>query len=136
MNMPSSSSETAEDNFLYSLSHHASRNALNIAIEGFWNLETFFDFQRDVSGYARRLTLGGRRHLVLVNVSKIAIQTQEVIQYFRVLLETEQPRPGKIAFVAATALSRMQTRRLLVRDTVRLFEDLSSAERWLDQAEA
>lgn len=118
---------------MYSLSHQPSRNALSIVIEGFWTLDTFSNFERDVVDFVRRLTQHGRHHMVLVNVAGTAIQTQEVIRNFQLLIEMEEPQPRKIAFIAPTALSRMQTRRLVIRDNIRLFQEVADAERWLDQ---
>ena len=74
---------------MYSLSHQSSRNARSIVIEGVWTLDTFYKFERDVVDSVSLLTQHGRHHNVFVNVTGTAIQTQEVIRNFQLLIETE-----------------------------------------------
>lgn len=119
-------------NTMYALSHNEIRNALDITIEGFWSPDMFKAFERDVTSFVQRITRDNRRHMVIVNVSKAVLQTQEMIRHFQTLIETTRPEPTKMAFIATTALSRMQARRLLLRDNIRLFEDMASADEWLD----
>ena len=117
---------------MHKISLQTTRNLLEIHIQGFWNVDMFYAFQRDVFDAVPKLTAGGRRHVVMVNVSETAIQTQEVVALLQTLIATEDPQPARLAFVATTALSRMQARRLVIRDNIRMFDNQPDAERWLD----
>lgn len=117
---------------MYRLKRESGSQLLEILITGFWDSATFGQFKDDVEALVGRMTAGGRRHRVFVDVSEIGIQSQPVFQSFRSLLEKEDPRPLKIAFYAPTALSRMQPRRLLLRDDIQVYSVKAAAMEWLE----
>jgi parvulin-like peptidyl-prolyl isomerase len=119
---------------LFTLNHSFARNALEIRINGFWTVDTFHAFQQDVAAAVGQITANGRPHVVMVDVSEAVIQTQEIIILLQGLIQSEVPQPIRLAFVATTALSRMQARRLVLRENIRMFADQASAWIWLDEA--
>lgn len=66
---------------------------------------------------------------ILVDLRTAILQSQDLIASMQKFLS--DPSGGRIALVADTPLARMQTKRLQVREDVRMFDDVASAEAWL-----
>lgn len=69
------------------------------------------------------------KQLILVDLRNAILQSQSTIATLQKFLS--DPRGGKVALVAESPLSRMQTKRLRVREDVRMFNTVSEASAWL-----
>lgn len=80
----------------------------------------------------RQLKCGKNRHLTLVDMRQMLIQSQDAVVEFQRVLNNPASQSRKIAIVVSQTLARMQIERAAERRDVQFFTDgTAEARRWL-----
>ena len=115
---------------MYSITHSDTRNILEITVSGFWTVEAFGAFVRDLR-LALAVAPGAEPPASLYNYTDAAIQSQEVIALMQDLARSVAPN-RKVALYTEGRLARMQARRVAMAGTqMRVFENRGEAMGWL-----
>ena len=80
---------------------------------------------------AARLRCPPNQHLTMIDISACKIQSQDVVEAFRTILDDPRYRSRKLAVVVGSSLARMQMRRVLQRDVTAYVETRAEARAWL-----
>lgn len=78
-----------------------------------------------------QLRCPANQHVTIIDISRCKIQSQDVIEQFRAMLDDPRYQGRKLAVVVGSSLARMQIRRVLTRDTVTYVGTMAEAERWV-----
>ncbi|UZK67810.1 hypothetical protein [Sphingomonas sp. M1-B02] len=98
---------------------------------GFFSHADVVEFVHDLNLNLDRLGRGPNEHLMLCDVQRMKIQTQDVVRLFSSVVGAPRLRSKRLAFVTGSSLSRLQAKRLTNRPGVSFFSDLALAEEWL-----
>ena len=120
---------------MFNLTVDRDRGLLRLQLSGFWSATDFARFKKRIVGAVTDLGTGPGQHMILVDLREATLQTQELISNAQDFIANAENKARRIALVAASALARMQTKRLVVRPGVVLFETIEEAERWLSEEE-
>jgi hypothetical protein len=105
---------------------------IEVDASGFWTIAYVEDFLRDLKREGRRVLATDRRHKLLCNFSKSAIQPQEVIAILQRVAVTMPLKSRKVALYTDGKLARLQVKRIAsVRDDMAVFDDRESALAWM-----
>ncbi|RMB54024.1 hypothetical protein C8J44_1638 [Sphingomonas sp. PP-CE-3A-406] len=105
---------------------------IEVEASGFWTIPHVEGFLRDLNGEARRVLATGKRHMLLGNFSRSAIQPQEVVAMLQRVALTIPLKSRKVALFTDGKLARLQVKRIVaVRDDMAVFDDRTSAMTWL-----
>lgn len=105
---------------------------IEVEASGFWTLEHVEDFLRDLEREARRVLATGKRHMLLCNFSKSAIQPQEVIAMPQRVAVSMPLKSRRVALYTEGKLARLQVKRIAsVRDDMAVFDDREAALTWM-----
>lgn len=105
---------------------------IHVEASGFWTIEHIQAFLRDLEREARLVLSTGKRHMLLCDFSRAAIQPQEVITALQELALNLTLKSRKVAFYTNGKLARLQVKRIAaVRDDMAVFENRASALEWL-----
>ncbi|KQS49127.1 MULTISPECIES: hypothetical protein [unclassified Sphingomonas] len=105
---------------------------IEVEASGFWTIPHVEGFLRDLDGEARRVLATGKRHMLLGNFSRSAIQPQEVVAMLQRVALTIPLKSRKVALFTDGKLARLQVKRIVaVRDDMAVFDDRTSAMTWL-----
>ncbi|MES3101369.1 STAS/SEC14 domain-containing protein [Sphingomonas faeni] len=105
---------------------------IEVEASGFWTLEHVEDFLRDLEREARRVLATGKRHMLLCNFSKSAIQPQEVIAMLQRVAVSMPLKSRRVALYTEGKLARLQVKRIAsVRDDMAVFDDREAALTWM-----
>lgn len=116
----------------YTFRIHPARKEVCLTISGFWDAATLADFSVDLYGAIATLGCPLNEHLLCCDVSRAAIQSQDIVRAFQKLIAEGPTHARRLALWTDHPLSRMQARRLLsVRNNIAVFESESDARRWL-----
>jgi hypothetical protein len=108
------------------------RGLFETAIDGFWTLDDVAAFGKAITAAAGRIAATGRAPVSLCDYTGAAVQSQEVIAGFQMLMEKPRFRSRRIAMYTAGTMAKMQAvRATRSRDEFRFFTDRAEAERWL-----
>lgn len=110
-----------------------SRQRLVVQLAGFWSSETCAQFERDLLHLADGLTWNWGRHTVMIDLSEFLVQSREVFGRMERLIADDPTRPTRTALFGGSDLARMQFRRIVSGQDMRLFATRDEATRWLDQ---
>ena len=108
-----------------------SRQVLRITMSGFFEPAQIAELRDGVAAAIAQLRCPPGRHLTLVDIRQMDIQSQEAVAQFEQLLSTPQVRSRKIAFIVARSLARLQIKRAASHRDADYFEDEGAAEAWL-----
>lgn len=95
----------------------------------FWHKGVSSNFIQDCITAIASLECHSGEHVILVDLRQAVLQGQEVYNQMLGLMSSATAR--RIALVAAGPLTRMQTKRLQVRDNIVMFGDMAEATDWL-----
>ncbi|MDG5487017.1 hypothetical protein NYR55_00040 [Sphingomonas sp. BGYR3] len=112
----------------YSIEIDGQRNLARMTLKGFFNPALLQAFITERNALYARLSPG---HVTLADVREMQIQSQEMVEAFRRMLNDPHVQSRKLAFVTASSLARMQLIRAAEARVARLFESVEAAERWL-----
>ncbi len=115
----------------YSFEIDQARRIVRIKIGGFFGAGEVACFAEAQARAYARLPHDSERHLTLCDISDCKIQLQEVVDGFRRLIDDPKRMARRIAFVTGSSPARMQIRRMISRDSARVFECAVEAELWL-----
>jgi F0F1-type ATP synthase alpha subunit len=105
---------------------------IEVEASGFWTLTHLADFLSDLEREARRVLSTGKRHMLLCDFTRAAIQSQEVIATLQATALTMPLKSRKVALYTNGKLARLQVKRIAsVRDDMAVFDDRQSALAWL-----
>lgn len=105
---------------------------IEVEASGFWTIAHVEDFLRDLDREGRRVLATGKRHMLLCNFSRSAIQPQEVIAMLQRVAVTMPLKSRKVALYTEGKLARLQVKRIAsVRDDMAVFDDRESALAWM-----
>lgn len=105
---------------------------IEVEASGFWTIPHVEGFLRDLDREARRVLATGKRHMLLGNFSRSAIQPQEVVAMLQRVALTIPLKSRKVALFTDGKLARLQVKRIVaVRDDMAVFDDRTSAMTWL-----
>lgn len=107
------------------------RGLLRLQLAGFWSAEDFDKFKRTYTHALADLGMAPNQHVILVDLREATLQTQALIADVQAFMANFGNRARRIALVAASALARMQTKRLAIRTDIVLFATMEAAEEWL-----
>lgn len=115
----------------FSITADPARDLVRIEVEGFFTPDSIRRFFEERSVAHRRLTCGPNQHLTLVDLSRFAVQAQDTTKHFSAILADPAYRSRRLAFVTATALTRIQLQRTLGNRHADVFTNSAEAEAWL-----
>ena len=105
---------------------------IEVEASGFWTLEHVESFLRDLEREARRVLVTGKRHMLLCDFTRAAIQPQEVIAMLQRVAVTMPLKSRKVALYTEGKLARLQVKRIAsVRDDMAVFDDREAALTWM-----
>jgi hypothetical protein len=105
---------------------------IEVEASGFWTLAHVAEFLRDLEREARRVLSTGKRHMLLCDFTRAAIQPQEVIAMLQRVAVTMPLKSRKVALYTNGKLARLQVKRIAsVRDDMAVFDDWESALAWM-----
>lgn len=117
---------------MYDISVDVEKNLIRISAEGFWLESHFNSFLADLSGAHSELKCRFGKHIILCDVTKLNIVSQQLAENLINELNSQGPHDAEwVAIVCNTALLKLQFQRFLKRPRAKIFEDLISAEEWL-----
>jgi hypothetical protein len=105
---------------------------IEVDASGFWTIAHVEDFLRDLEREGRRVLATGKRHMLLCNFSKSAIQPQEVIAMLQRVAVSMPLKSRKVALYTDGELARLQVKRIAsVRDDMAVFDDRETTLAWM-----
>lgn len=107
------------------------RGALRVTMAGFFTPADVEAFAMEVHAKLAQLGLPANQHLMLCDVRKMRIQTQEIVGAFSNIVGHPRFRSKRLAFITGSSLSRLQAKRLGNREGVAYFSDALEGENWL-----
>ena len=123
----------------FDIAFDPSRGLVRITLAGFFTGDEMRQFAAARQTAYDRMTTPRGRHLTLIDVRACKIQSQEVVEAFRAILRDPSGQGRRLAFVTGDSAAKMQIRRLIERDSARVFDDMAGADAWLaaeDEARA
>ncbi|RYD59866.1 MAG: hypothetical protein EOP60_01090 [Sphingomonadales bacterium] len=116
---------------MYAFELDQPRGLLRIKLIGFWNLETASAFAIDQQVAVASLGCGKNMHVVLADLSDFKIQSQEVVNACKAFIDGARNSARRLALVGGEGLARIQSKRVLGREEMRMFSNVRDAEEWL-----
>ncbi|RYD89429.1 MAG: hypothetical protein EOP61_31660 [Sphingomonadales bacterium] len=120
----------------FSIEADPSRDLIRIRMAGFFTKEDIDAFLAARGAEHAKLRCGPNQHLTLNDLRDMKIQSQEMVDAFREVLADPLYRSRRLAFIVSPTLARSQLMRALDRRYARCFEDIWTAEAWLELGEA
>jgi len=117
---------------MHSITTDLGSGIIEVEASGFWTIAHVEDFLRDLEREARRVLATGKRHMLLCNFSKSAIQPQEVITMLQRVAVSMPLKSRKVALYTEGKLARLQVKRIAsVREDMAVFDDRETALAWM-----
>ncbi len=117
---------------MHTLTTDLATGIIEVDASGFWTIEHVENFLRDPEREGRRVLATGKRHVLLCDFSKSAIQPQEVIAMLQRVAVSIPLKSRKVALYIEGKLARLQVKRIAsVRDDMAVFDDRESALAWM-----
>ena len=117
---------------MHSITTDLGSGIIEVEASGFWTIAHVEDFLRDLEREARRVLATGKRHMLLCNFLKSAIQPQEVITMLQRVAVSMPLKSRRVALYTEGKLARLQVKRIAsVRDDMAVFDDRETALAWM-----
>ena len=117
---------------MHSITTDLGSGIIEVEASGFWTIAHVEDFLRDLEREARRVLATGKRHMLLCNFSKSAIQPQEVITMLQRVAVSMPLKSRRVALYTEGKLARLQVKRIAsVREDMAVFDDRETALAWM-----
>lgn len=116
---------------MYVIKVEPDHKLMRLTMSGFFSVAEAQSLERDMQNATNDAGYREGGHLLLVDVSECVLQAQEVVAAFQMLLANRPQKARRIAVMTGGALARMQAKRVLERETMRIFDDCGEAEKWL-----
>jgi hypothetical protein len=109
----------------------AARSLVRLEIAGLFSPDDVRRLSLAVIDARRARGCSSTSYVVLCDARGMRIQPQGTVTAFQSLLADPQHRASRLAFAIPRSLARAQLSRVLGGRTVRIFDDLTSAEAWV-----
>jgi hypothetical protein len=116
---------------MYSITVDTTNKLLRVKLSGFLMADEVKAFGNEVQVMVANLGYRSGEHSMMVDTSECTLQAQEVVACFQHVIASAPIKSRRIAVVTGSSLSRMQTRRILVRDQAMMFDSAIDAEHWV-----
>ena len=107
------------------------RNLVRIWLSGFFSPADVAAFVEERDRAHQCLRCGPNKHVTLVDIREMAIQSQDSVAAFEQVLSNPAVKSFRLAFIIARSLSRMQIKRAAASRKAGYFENIEDAEHWL-----
>lgn len=104
---------------------------VRIALSGFFVAADVTALRDALAAQHKRLLCPRHQHVTLIDVSRMSVQSQEMVAAFHDLLADPRFHSRRLAFVVDPTLIRSQLRRALGERPARYFDNEYAAEAWL-----
>jgi hypothetical protein len=115
----------------YRIETDAGRKLVRVKLIGFWDEAVANAFAVDEQAAVRTVARHSGEHLTLADLGEFNLQSQVVVKICQNLIEHAELKSRKLAVVSGDGLARIQIKRILLRDTMRVFSSVPEAEEWL-----
>jgi len=117
---------------MHSITTDLGSGIIEVEASGFWTIAHVEDFLRDLEREGHRVLATGKRHMLLCNFSKSAIQPQEVITMLQRVAVSMPLKSRRVALYTEGKLARLQVKRIAsVREDMAVFDDRETALAWM-----
>jgi hypothetical protein len=117
---------------MYNVVAEVEKSLIKTQLEGFWSQSDFERFMADEQAALAQLRCGPGKHILLCDLTKLNVVSQEMGALIGKELNSEGPRDAAwIAIVITSALLKMQIQRLLTRPNAIIFDNETDAMTWL-----
>lgn len=116
---------------VYQITADRFRGTMRVTMGGFFSKPDVEAFVRELRMKLALLGTEPNAHMMLCDVRRMKIQTQEIVAAFTGVVGHPSLRSRRLAFVTGSSLARLQTRRLTDRPGVAFFDTIEAAEAWL-----
>lgn len=123
---------------MYRFDFDPERKLIIATLEGFWTVAMVERYISDLADFARKAGAGHPSLNLLVRAENMAVQPQEVGEAFTAAEKrfADSIRPGRIAVLAGSVLTKMQASRTFQDPGIRIFFDEKEAFYWLSKPAA
>lgn len=123
---------------MYRLDFDPERELIVVTAEGFWTVAMVERYVADLEDLARKLRPRHPALQLLIHAEDMAVQPQEVSEAFATTEKRllDAVRPGRVAVLAGSVLTRMQARHAFQDPNARVFFDKKEALYWLSKPAA
>lgn len=112
-------------------SSEPARKLVKAHMSGFLSPEDVAQFSHEEQAAVIAMGCKSGDFYLLVDTSECVIQAQDIVNAFQNLIQHSPLKAKRIAVVNGGSLSKMQARRILIRDRAETFGTLEEAEQWL-----
>ena len=119
---------------MYTVAADPDSPLVRIHLSGFFSAEEVAGFWREEQEVARAALLEHGVYDLLIETTGGGPQGQDVLTAFNRVVTESPVKARRIVIISASALLRMQIRRVLVSDKLQVFETIPEAEAWLADA--
>lgn len=119
---------------MFSFSYVATRALLTVVQQGYWSIEEFRDYERQFYTHHRMIMQARSSYRVISDCREYPVQSPEVSDAFEALFQVLMAEnKGRYAIVAASALNKIQARRVIPHRHVEIFskDEWDKAMQWL-----
>ncbi len=115
----------------FSITADVPRDLICLTMAGFFTVDDIARFIAERDRAHMQLRCLPNRHLTLVDIRGMVIQSQESVDRFQAMLANPATRSRRIAFVVARSLARMQIKRAAASRDAAYFMTIEEATAWL-----
>lgn len=115
----------------FSITADVTRDLICVTMAGFFTVDDIARFGTQRDHAHQKLRCLPNRHLTLVDMRGMVIQSQESVDRFQTMLANPATRSRRIAFVVARSLARMQIKRAAANRDAAYFMTIEEATAWL-----
>lgn len=112
------------------------RDLIRIRMAGFFTRDDILAFLAARRDAHAKLRCATNQHITLNDLRDMKIQSQDMVDAFRAVLADPLYRSRRLAFVVSSTLARTQLMRAVAGRDVKCFDDVWTAEAWLQLGDA
>lgn len=116
---------------MFDITTDPAHKLIRATLRGFFNPATVAQFGQAVQMASAGMGCRSGEHLLLADTTQCTLQSQDVVGAFQSLITDAPLKSKRIAIITGGSLSRMQVRRILVRDQAMMFDNAADAEHWV-----
>ena len=116
---------------MFELTHNSVDRLIHVHMSGFFTVAEVEEFSRQEQALVVKLGWNRSGFNLLVTTSGDFVQSPEVVAALRRAVTDSQYKARRIAVVRGSALTQMQTRRIIAREETNIFSTVEEAREWL-----
>ena len=120
----------------FTIESDPARGVLRLVLRGFWRSDALVAFAHAVDVASRALPCGLGNQRVIAVLIDWPVQSQDLFAEMIAYLRTAEPKPRRLAMIAAPGLAKLQLRRSLDPGHMAIFDREADAMAWLMAPEA